>query len=352
MPDAAAYNRAVEAARRAALRITAQTTDELVALLQEYADELAERVAAGLASRSQERALAVAREIIRELTTEMARITGRNVRLSAKRVAEIHSRALATVAGPAGSVAAAELGGVGVTAAQAVLARPELAASFRSIRRESIEAVDRILRRAIARGSSADKLAKELRAHILGADAFPRRLLLDRRRIGYAAIRELGYEPTPENLAAVRADVGRVADRARLIARTEPMNAEHEVRVRAAADSGVIATLQWRTSNARPPGHPGAPCIVCRILQEVDWFGLGPGVYDPRAVPSRPHPRCLCRTVSALRQVAEWGQPRGPVPTLVVAVSDVVASYELSPSQEAMLERALDAATADERVAA
>jgi len=347
-----AYHRQVELARAAALRISAQATEELLALLQEYADELAARVSPGRALGGEQRALQVAREIIRELTVDMARIVGRNVRLSANRVAEIHASALAGLVESAGATVALELGGIGVQAAQAVLSRPELSASFRSIRRESVAAVDRIIKRALVRGASADNIARELRTHILGADAFPERLLLDRRRIGYAAIRELGYEPTPENLAAVRADTGEIADRARLIARTEPLVAEHEARVRSAADSGVIAGLRWRVSNARPEGHVGAPCVICRILQDVDWFGLGEGVYDPRAVPARSHPRCLCRTVSIVREPADWGRPRGPVPAMVVAVADVVASYELSPSQEAMLTRALDAAGAGVRIAA
>ncbi|MGH7577929.1 MAG: hypothetical protein ACREM1_22765, partial [Longimicrobiales bacterium] len=220
-------------------------------------------------------------------------------------------------------------GGIGTSAAQAVLARPELARAFRTVRRESVTAVDGIIQRALLRGATSDKLERELRLHVLGADTLPARLLLDRRRIGYRAIQALGYEPTRENLRAVRREAGQVANRARLIARTEPMNAEHEAGIQAAIASPVVAAIQWRLSGRHPVRDQ------CDDLAHGDWFGLGPGIYDPRQVPRRPHPRCLCLRTHVLRSPEEWGAERGPLPALRSdAAARIDAIEDLTPSQK------------------
>lgn len=57
---------------------------------------------------------------------------------------------------------------------------------------------------------------------------------------------------------------------------------------------------------------------VCDLLAEADCYGLGPGVYDPRQAPGKPHPRCLCYLRNILREPSEWGQPRGPVPERIL----------------------------------
>lgn len=339
MPDRDAYHRQVQAARDVGLALSEAQLAAFLRLLEEYADELAVRVATALAGRGRAFALALAREMIEQLSRDMATATRNGIHLTARRVAEIYAEATMALIASAGTPVTVTLGGIGVQAAQAVLARPELAAAFRSIRRESVAAVDRILQRGLLRGATSDQLARELRLHVLGSEIFPARALLDRRRIGYQVLREMGYrDPTYAELLQVRKEAGQVAGRARLIARTEPMNAEHEARVRAAIDSPVVAGLRWRLS------HRHVIADQCDVLAEVDWYGLGEGVYDPRRVPPRPHPRCLCYTLTVLRPVADWARSRGDAPRRRVDVEDVGLAYDLYPSQIASLAAAMEIA--------
>jgi hypothetical protein len=326
------YHQQIEAARRVGLTMTKTQLEEFAKLLRQYADRLAGRVALGFATGDERVALRIAREILDDLTRELAKATRTGVVTTARQIEEIHARALLELG------SRHNFGGLATRVAQAVLSRPELSASFKTIRRDSVAAVDRILKRAALRGAGTQQVARELRLHILGADAFPDRLLLDRRRIGYAAIREMGYEPTPENLAAVRKDAGKVAARAQLIARAEPMNAEQEAQVQAAIESPVIEAIQWERSGR------GEPCPLCDALAQQDWYGLGPGRYDPRRVPPRPHPRCICRMRSVLRPARDFGKPRGSVPRRRVSMDEIGELYEMSPSQAAQLASAFDVA--------
>lgn len=343
MADLGAYYRQIEAARNVGLAMTRTQAQAFMRILEAYAEELAVRVAAGVATRTQEQSLAMAREIIRQMVRDMAVATGNGVRITSDRVADLYAQATA-------ELLRTETAGAGLSralfparntsVAQAVLSRPELAAAFVTIRRESVAAVDGIIQRALLRGATSTRTAMELRLHVLGADALPPDLLLDRRRIGYEALRAMGYEPTRENLLLVRKMAGKVAERAQLIARTEPMNAEWEAHMQAAADSPVVRAIQWELSSRHPRFD------VCDLLATGDWYGLGPGVYDPRQVPPRPHPRDLCRHRDIIAPVSEWGRARGPLPSRRLEVSDVIQAYELPPSQEAMLARALEIAEA------
>lgn len=341
MPDPtalSAYARQIEAARNVGLGMTRTQAAAFLRILESYADELAARVAAGIATRTQEQSLALAREIIQQMVRDMAVATGNGVRVTSNRLAEIYAQATGSLleSGRPGLVTGPLFPGLGTSAAQAVLSRPELSAAFVSVRRASVASVDQIIRRALVRGATSTRVAMELRLHIMGADAFPAGLLLDRRRIGYDAIRELGYEATRENLAQVRKMAGQVAAKAQLIARTEPMNAEWEAHMQAAADSPVVRAIHWELSSRHP--HTDA----CDILAEGDWYGLGAGVYDPRMVPPRPHPRCICRHRDLIAPVSEWGRPRGALPGRRLNVADVIRVYELPPSQETMVARALE----------
>lgn len=332
----ASYQRQIEAARAAGLALSRAQERAFLKLLEQYAEELASRVSAGLATRGEEQALAIATEIIQQLTRDMAVATRNGVTLSAERIADIYARAtLNLMSSAGGGITTDVLGGIGARAAAAVLARPELAASFRSIQRDSVRAVDRILKRALLRGITGPQLGRELRLHVLGADAFPAQLLLDRRRIGYEAIRRMGYEATAENLKAVRKDAGQVAARAQLIARTEPMNAEWEVHRQGAIDSPVVEAIEWRLS-----GRHEVP-DQCDVLAQADLYGLGPGRYDPRALPRRPHPRCLCLQIDVIADPENWGKPRGPIPTPVVDVEDLARAHDLTPSQTRSLQALL-----------
>ena len=255
MPDAialTAYARQIEAARAVGLSMTRTQAQAFLRILEAYAEELSARVAAGIATRTQEQSLAMAREIIRQMVRDLAVATGHGVRVTSDRVADIYAQATGDLlrSDPAGAAFTGTLfPALNTSAAQAVLSRPELSAAFVTIRRESVIAVDKIIQRAILRGATSTRTAMELRLHVLGADALPADLLLDRRRIGYDAIQAMGYEPTRENLLLVRKNAGQVAAKAQLIARTESMNAEWEAHMQAAAASPVVAAIRWKLSH-------------------------------------------------------------------------------------------------------
>lgn len=83
----------------------------------------------------------------------------------------------------------------------------------------------------------------------------------------------------------------------------------------------------------------------CDVLAgETDWdpHGHGPGLYDPRAVPARPHPRCLCGRRVVLRDPEDFGAERGEIPEMQPNTEMLVTGEGLAPSQVRMMERALE----------
>ena len=348
--DPELYHRQIRAARAVGLRMTAATQEAMVRLLVEYGDRLSREVARGVRTAAEaRRTLATVERILDELVQDMARSTRNAITYTSREVAQLHAQAVAAITQAEGIL------GLGINApvvslnvTNSLLARPELSRAFVTIRNNAAAAADRILRQSALEGVSGPQLAMRLRTMVVGADALPQDLLLDRRRIGYAAVRRMGLEPTPENLALVRAEARTVAWRANLIGRTEPMNAQHETRAAAAADSPVVQAIAWELSYRHPKVD------LCDTLAEQDLFNLGTGIYDPRVLPPRPHPRCLCRTRDILLPVERWGEERGPAPQLVVDPSELSKMYEFSPSEERQLVATLRTAVAraDGRAAA
>lgn len=335
------YHAAIRAARRTGLRLSAEHQAELVQLLEEYAREIERRVAAGLARRTDRVVLREVSDLIDAMVVDLARATGEAVRLTTRQIAEIQATAtteLVRAAGVEVGVAAA-FGSTGARAAQAILARPELTEAFVTIQDQATAAANRVLVRGRLRGAHAVEIARELRQYIalpessLAGDVA---LLADRRRIGYAAVERLGYEPTPENLALVRSEAGQIAYRAARIARTESANAQREALIQGAIDSPVVAFTEWSLSVRHTE-----PC-ACEPIAELDLYGHGPGLYDPRNVPVAPHPHCLCILAHVLRDRSEWGTDRGPVPDVVVDLGDVVSDTDLPPSAQRAFVRAVE----------
>ena len=166
------YHRAILRARLVGLALAGRQEQELLGLLAVYCDELVARVRTGRASASQQERLRIVEQLVQELTRAMAARTGTGIRLTTEEVAGIHARATIALAGELAVGAAFE--GLGVRAAQAVLARPELSRAFVSIRREAIQGVDGVLKRGLLRGASADQLERELRMYV-GAPRVARR---------------------------------------------------------------------------------------------------------------------------------------------------------------------------------
>lgn len=335
------YHAAIRSARDVALRLSAENQARLIELLEEWAREIERRAAAGLATRTDAVVLREISALLDAMAVDLATATGEAIRLTARQIAEIQALATLELVRSAGIDAAvtAAFGSTGIRAAQAVLARPELAEAFVTIRRAAKQAANRIITRGRLRGAQPTEIAQELRQYI----ALPgsrlegqATILADRRRIGYATLRALGYEPTPENLALVRSEASQIAYRAARIARTETMVAQAEALVQGAIDSPVVAYVQWSLSTRH-----SEPC-ACEPIAELDLYGHGPGVYDPRNVPVRPHPHCLCVLTHVLRSRSEWGQERGPVPALTVELEREAEATGLSPSAQEAFVRAVE----------
>jgi hypothetical protein len=326
-----AYHRSLEGARRVALALTAEQQQILIELLEEYGAEIEARIAAGLTGLKWQQVLREISLLIDELTIELASALRDGVHLTAARLAEIHARATAELLITSGStLSVGEIFiGAGVRAAQAILARPELAEAFVTIRADAKSAANRIIRRGLVRGAPVQAIARELRQYIAMPDSLlegDASILADRRRIGYAVIEQLGYERTPQNLALVRSEASQIAYRASRIARTEVMQAEREVFIQGAIDSPVVEAVEIRLSYRHTE-----PC-ACEPIVELDLYGLGPGRYDPRQVPPRPHPHCWCPHRSVLLPREKWGVPRGPLPDLKVELEREAEVFGLSPS--------------------
>lgn len=334
------YHAAIEAARRVALALTVAQQRALLAILEDYARDIEARVTGGLRGGTNARLLQEVRAVIAEMTRDMAGSVGSGIRQTARRLAEIQSTAtLELVASSATRIAVAEaFAATGARAAAAVIARPELAEAFVTIRREASSAANRILTRGMVRGAPAQAVARELRQFVsLPGSRLQGKgsVLDDRRRIGFRQVQALGYDPTPENLALVRRDASRIAYRASTIARTEIMQAEAEVLRQGAEDSPVVALVEIRLSYRH-----SEPC-ACEPIAQLDLYGHGPGRYDPRNVPPRPHPRCWCPRKHILRPESDWGAERGPTPVAIMDLESVAEESGLSPSAQKALLRAI-----------
>lgn len=344
MTPTARYHAALSAARDAALTLTADQQRLLLQILEEYGREIERLVAAGLSRRTFDVVLREVSALVDAMSVDMATTTGQAITLTARQMAEVQALATADLIAAHGVdlAVSAAFAGTGARAAQAVLARPELAEAFVTIRLDAKQAANRILTRGLARGAPSTAVARELRQYI----AMPGSLiegdmgiLADRRRIGYAAIEALGYERTPENLALVRSEASQIAHRAMRIARTETMTAHAETLIQGAIDSPVVAFVHWTLSYRHRE-----PC-ACEALAELDLYGHGAGLYDPRNTPIRPHPHCWCPLLLVLRPESEWGRPRGPVPALLVDLGRAAEGLDYSPSVQRSFIDAVEAAS-------
>lgn len=340
MADVTRYHEQIRAAREAGLALVPERERDLLDLLERYAEEIAERLRAG-GTEEAEQLYATVRELAGALARDAAERVGRGVLLTAERVAQIHTAAVTGLLTGTGVGVPTAFRTLGVQAAQAVLARPELAEAFVSLRRDAAGAVNDILRRGILRGAPTTSIAREIRlcigapGSLVEGDAA---LLSDLRRIGYDTLRELGYsDPTPEDLAQVRREAGKIRDQAQLIARQETITAEHEVNARAAAVSPVVAAVRLRLSGRHPVPDQ------CDTAAAADLFGLGAGHYPPDKVPARFHPRCICFFTHVLRPEAEWASPRPASPDLRADLNweSLREEYGLAPSQLAALQRSV-----------
>jgi hypothetical protein len=102
-----------------------------------------------------------------------------------------------------------------------------------------------------------------------------------------------------KDLAKAKADkIDQVVDRwtlerarhqARLMARHETVESFRAVYRTGTSSQPYTKGYRWALSGS---GHPHTD--ECDVYANQDLYGLGPGGYPPDAVPSTPHPACLC----------------------------------------------------------
>ena len=85
---------------------------------------------------------------------------------------------------------------------------------------------------------------------------------------------------------------GGVQYAANRLARTEINNALHATTVRINQKHPWVVGVKWELSGSHPKPDE------CNEYAETDNFGLGVGVWRADAVPSKPHPNCLCYTTT------------------------------------------------------
>lgn len=72
------------------------------------------------------------------------------------------------------------------------------------------------------------------------------------------------------------------------LARTEINNAFHFSAIRHTREMPWVTGYKWHLSGS----HPRAD--ECNLMASRDHNGMGPGIYNKRSVPGKPHPHCLC----------------------------------------------------------
>lgn len=82
---------------------------------------------------------------------------------------------------------------------------------------------------------------------------------------------------------------GGVSYAAKRLGRTELNNAFHATAVRQGIDDPYIVGQRWNLSGSHPK-----PDECNDYADDVHYEGGEPGVYEPNAVPAKPHPQCLC----------------------------------------------------------
>jgi hypothetical protein len=80
------------------------------------------------------------------------------------------------------------------------------------------------------------------------------------------------------------------------LVRTEGLQVYNDGYVETAKEKDFVKGIKWR----RAKTIRECPSGECDRLESADDYGLGPGVYPKDKVPSRPHPNCGCKLMSAL----------------------------------------------------
>lgn len=154
-------------------------------------------------------------------------------------------------------------------------------------RQDTRDAIDEIIRRAIADGSDALQVAKTLEAYLL-PEARPLRDLATGRLIRNQPKQIVTAFPDARKVLAGRSP-SKGSYPARRLMRTEISRAHGQAVMWAGERNPLSRGTGWSLSAAHPKRDQ------CDINATQDLYGLGPGVYPHRSLPRYPdHPHDLC----------------------------------------------------------
>lgn len=284
-----AYLAVLRAARNRGHALSRSAVQSVVAALR---DALGDLPKGGDASIDRASARALRQQImgvIRELENATVDSTRRAVRVTVEDIVNMHARVNAKILGRHEIEAARMLDRfkqLNVRALAAIASRSRNAATFRTlVHRNMIDAapdLDRLLQRAVARGVSIGKVARDVEDVLRG---------------DHPSLRD--YDLRINDLSGLRT----VSYDARRIALTETNNAMREANAMAMRASPIVAAMKWQLS-----GNHGDP-DECDDLATADEHGFGPGYYPPDKWPEAPHPQCGCYAGDVLfHPVEEWAR--------------------------------------------
>lgn len=225
--------------------------------------------------------------VIRELEDATVNGTQRAVRVTVRDIVDMHARVNARILARHDIDTARLLdryNQLNVRALASIASRTRNAATFRAlVHRNMLDAapdLDRLLQRAVARGVSATRVARDVEDLLRGNH--PSLRAYDLRINDLSGLRTVSYD-------------------ARRIALTEVNNAMREANTVAMAASPIVAAMKWQLS-----GNHSEP-DECDELANADEHGFGPGFYPPAEWPDAPHPHCGCYQGDVIfHPVDEW----------------------------------------------
>lgn len=205
--------------------------------------------------------------------------------------------------------------------------------SYRSLDRGQIKRIGQTIETGIERmvldGESWQKAAGRIVKGLINGDPAIKaaaRQFVNKSR-GVKPWVRIDGDPSEDAIKAAR----QIGYSARMIARTEPAHAFHEGDRTSSQRNPLVRGMKWNLS----PRHPEPD--ICDVYAEVDFHGMGPGVYPPEFLPPLPHPHDLCFMTHELRRPGEWQRPKDDPTDPVLLTSSQVAAIIPGATDNAIL---------------
>lgn len=123
--------------------------------------------------------------------------------------------------------------------------------------------------------------------------------------------------------AAIKGAAGDILFQTERIAFSEVQIARGDAETHQFIADPFVESVKWTLSPDRgPTGGPDE----CDILAEVDFFGLGAGIFPVKNIPQPPHPFDRCEKVPQLRPLAQYEDPK-PDPALQLLQEDLTRLF-------------------------